>query len=49
MKAGLRSWAAASVATGIMFWAAFAGIASGTSSPALSLAFTAAVATSWRG
>ena len=40
-------WAVASLLTGIFFFAAFAGIASGTRHPAINLTFTAAVVVSW--
>jgi hypothetical protein len=44
---GERGWAAYSFATGIVFFAGFAGIASGNQSPVLNLAFGAAVVIAW--
>src|SRR5215213_236787 len=44
---GRRMYAAFSIATGAVFLAAFAGIASGSSTPATNLAFTAAVILMW--
>ena len=44
---GERGWASYSLATGVIFFAAFAGIASGNQSPALNLAFGAAVVIAW--
>lgn len=46
LRAGRRGWAVASITTGVAFWAAFAGIASGVQ-PARNLAFTAAVVIMW--
>jgi hypothetical membrane protein len=46
-RAGHRRQAAFSVATGVLFLAGFAGIASGATTPALNLAFTAAVILAW--
>jgi hypothetical protein len=43
---GERGWAAYSVATGVLFFAAFAGIASGSKGPT-TLAFAIAVALGW--
>jgi len=40
-------WAAFSFATGVLFFAAFAGIASGSKNPMIIPAFTAAVVLSW--
>lgn len=42
-RTGRRGWTAYSIVTGILFLAAFAGIASGAGAPALNLAFTGAV------
>ncbi len=44
---GRRRHAAATAATGVLFLLAFAGIASGAASPAVNLAFTAAVVLTW--
>jgi hypothetical protein len=44
---GRRRWAVFSVATGSLFLAGFAGIASGATTPALNLAFTGAVILAW--
>jgi hypothetical protein len=44
---GRRAWAAYSVATGVSFFAAFAGIASGGGQVWLNLAFAAAVVIAW--
>jgi hypothetical membrane protein len=44
---GRRRQAAATRATGVVFLVAFAGIASGAASPAVNLAFTAAVVLTW--
>jgi hypothetical membrane protein len=44
---GRRRQAAVTRATGVLFLVAFAGIASGAVSPALNLAFTAAVVLTW--
>ena len=44
---GRRGWAVFSLATGVLFLAGFAGIASGATTPALNLAFTAAVILAW--
>ena len=44
---GQRGWAAYSVATGVLFFAAFAGIASGGGQPALNVAFAIAVVLAW--
>ena len=46
LHAGRRGWAVASITTGVAFWAAFAGIASGAQ-PARNLVFTAAVVIMW--
>jgi Protein of unknown function (DUF998) len=40
-------WAAYSVATGVVFLAGYAGVASGSQQPAVFLVFTAAVAIAW--
>lgn len=42
-----RMWAAYSVGTGIAFFAGFVGIASGSQSPAINLAFGVAVIVAW--
>mgnify|MGYP001367773844 CR=1 FL=1 len=47
LKQGSRGWAIYSVATGVLFFAAFAGIASGSKSEWLNLAFTVAVVLGW--
>jgi hypothetical membrane protein len=44
---GQRGWAAYCVATGVIFLAAFAGIASGSGAPALNMAFAVAVVLGW--
>ena len=44
---GRRGWAAYSVATGIVFFAGFAGVASGSATPAINVAFTIAVGLAW--
>lgn len=44
---GERRWSAFSVTTGVVFLAAFIGIASGSSQPAIVLAFVAAVVLAW--
>jgi len=44
---GRRGYAAVTRAVGIAFLAAFAGIATGSTTPAVNLAFTAAVVLSW--
>lgn len=44
---GERSWAFFSAATGVLFFAGFAGIASGGGSAALNIAFTVAVLVAW--
>jgi hypothetical protein len=44
---GQRGWAVYSVATGIIFFAAFFGIASGSGTPAINLGFGAAVVLAW--
>ncbi|GAA3470429.1 DUF998 domain-containing protein [Nonomuraea roseola] len=44
---GRRGWAIYSGATGIVFFAAFAGIASGPGNAVINLAFTAAVVLGW--
>jgi hypothetical membrane protein len=44
---GQRGWAAYCVATGVIFLAAFAGIASGSGAPALNVAFAVAVLLGW--
>ncbi|MFI7705433.1 DUF998 domain-containing protein [Nonomuraea sp. NPDC049480] len=44
---GRRGWAIYSAATGIVFFAAFAGIASGPGNAVINLAFTAAVVLGW--
>lgn len=46
-KLGLQGWATFSAATGLIFFAAFFGIASGNSNVWIILAFTAAVILSW--
>jgi hypothetical protein len=46
-SAGQRGWAAYSAVTGVMFLAAFAGIASGNASPVLNIAFGLAVVVAW--
>jgi hypothetical membrane protein len=45
--AGRRAWAAYSAATGVVFFAAFAGIASGSGQPAINLAFATSVVLVW--
>jgi hypothetical protein len=47
LAAGRRGWAAYSAGTGVVFLAGFGGIASGRPSPALNLAFGAAVVVAW--
>jgi hypothetical membrane protein len=44
---GQRGWAAYCVATGVIFLAAFAGIASGSGAPPLNVAFAVAVLLGW--
>ncbi|MGH2351351.1 MAG: DUF998 domain-containing protein [Chloroflexota bacterium] len=44
---GERGWMAYSVVTGVVFFAAFLGIASGSSNPLIVLAFVAAVLLAW--
>jgi hypothetical protein len=44
---GRRGWAAYSWATGVVFLAGFAGVASGAGNVAINLAFTAAVLLAW--
>jgi hypothetical membrane protein len=44
---GQRGWAAYCVATGLVFLAAFAGIASGSGAPAVTVAFAIAVVLGW--
>jgi hypothetical protein len=44
---GQRRWAACSVATGVLFFTTFAGIASGKQNSGLSIAFAVAVVLSW--
>jgi hypothetical protein len=44
---GATGWAAWSVATGVVFFISFAAIASGTTAPAVILAFYGAVALAW--
>jgi hypothetical protein len=44
---GERGWAAYSAVTGIAFFAAFAGVASGSATPAINVAFTVAVVLAW--
>jgi len=44
---GQPGWAAYSVATGMVFLAGYAGVASGSQEPAVFLAFTVAVAIAW--
>jgi hypothetical membrane protein len=46
-SAGERGWAAFSLLTGIVFFAGFAGIASGGGQPAFTIAFTLAVILAW--
>jgi hypothetical membrane protein len=46
-RAGRRGWAVWSRVTGVVFLAAFVGIASGGGNPVLNLAFTAAVLLGW--
>jgi hypothetical protein len=46
-RAGRRAWAMFSVVTGVVFFASFAAIASGSTSPAVLLAFYGAVALAW--
>ena len=46
-KQGEKGWAAFSVFTGVAFFAAFFGIASGAGSPALTIAFYIAVVIVW--
>lgn len=45
--AGERGWMAFSIATGVFYLGAFAGIASGSNQPAIVLAFVAAVIIGW--
>lgn len=42
-----RGWAAYSAATGVIFFAAFVGIASGSAQPAVNIAFGVAVVLAW--
>lgn len=44
---GERGWALFSTVTGVLFFAAFAGIASGAGTPALNIAFGLAVVLAW--
>jgi hypothetical protein len=44
---GQRGWAAYCLATGVIFLAAFAGIASGSGEPALNVTFAVAVLLGW--
>ena len=44
---GRRGWAAYSLGTGVVFLAGFAGVASGSASVAINLAFTGAVLLAW--
>jgi hypothetical protein len=44
---GQRRWAVCSVATGVLFFTTFAGIASGQRNSGLNIAFTVAVVLSW--
>lgn len=44
---GQRGWARFSIATGVIFFAAFAGIASGSGGAALNIAFLLAVTLAW--
>jgi hypothetical membrane protein len=44
---GRRGWAAYSLGTGVVFLAGFAGVASGSASVAVNLAFTGAVLLAW--
>ena len=44
---GRRAWAAYSLGTGVVFLAGFAGVASGSASVAINLAFTGAVLLAW--
>lgn len=46
-QAKRKGWGIYSLATGILFFAAFAGIASGNAHPALNIAFAAAVVLAW--
>ncbi len=46
-QAGQPGWAAYSVITGVAFFAAFAGIASGSSTPPIVLGFVGAVVLAW--
>jgi hypothetical protein len=46
-RGGRRGWAAYSAATGTVFLAAFAGIASGSGAPAVNLSFAVAVVVAW--
>lgn len=46
-RLGQRGWAAYCVTTGVIFFAAFAGIASGSSASALNVAFAVAVVLGW--
>jgi hypothetical protein len=46
-RQGRRGWAAYSAASGVLFLAAFAGIASGSQSPAVVLGFWAGVVIAW--
>jgi hypothetical membrane protein len=46
-RQGARGWAAFSVVAGVLLLAGFVGIASGSTSPAVVLGFTAAVVLSW--
>jgi Protein of unknown function (DUF998) len=47
VRAGRRGWALYSAVTGVLFTAAFAGIASGSTSPVLNLSFGVAVVLGW--
>lgn len=44
---GRRGWAVWSAATGVIFFAAFAGISSGNQAPAINMAFGVAVVAAW--
>ena len=46
-RAGRRGWAVYSAATGVVFTAAFVGIASGSASPVLNISFGVAVTLGW--
>jgi hypothetical protein len=46
-RAGRRGWAAYSAVTGVLFTAAFVGIASGSATPALNVSFGVAVLLGW--